>query len=165
MAINELHPLNDAHMKYDLVKRRYILTPDGVFFALNIRMENANMTIKDAERLLDRQSLQIYNFIKQHTANTDAVKWKRYFMAKDDELREVIFEALVGQIEYYFASAGSLIALQTGVSIEKAKVIPLFELRGKRRIAEMSETTLEVSGLLYTGYYNRYRPENEDGTF
>lgn len=146
------YPYDDANLKYDLDSHQYILTYQGVINGLGEDLYQYNMDAQTAAKFLERVSKQVYRYIYQYV-KFSATRWVEYRLAKDESLRDVIYNAILGQVEYYLASAGPLVALQTGLSIEKSKVIPLEELRGNRKIAESTEMILLNSGVLYTGDY------------
>lgn len=146
------YPYNDENLTYDYDAHQYILTYQGVINGLGEDLYQYNMDATTASKFLERISKQVYRYIYQY-AKVSTTRWVEYRLAKEEELREVIYQAIIGQVEYYLASAGPLIALQTGVSIEKSKAIPLEELRGNRKIAESTEMILLNSGILYTGDY------------
>jgi hypothetical protein len=148
----EIYPFNDENLVYDFDSHQYIITYNGVLNGLGEDLYEYNMDVPAAAKFLERISKQVYRFIYQHVKYS-ATRWVEYRLAKEEELRDVVFEAILGQVEYYLASAGPLVAMQTGVSIEKSKVIPLEELRGNRKIAESTEMILLNSGILYTGHY------------
>lgn len=148
----ETYPYDDSNLVYDYDAHQYIITYQGVLNGLGEDLYKYNMDVPTAASFLERISKQIYRYIYQY-AKLSTTRWVEYRLAKEEELRDVIYQAILGQVEYYLASAGPLIAMQTGVSIEKSKVIPLEELRGNRKIAESTEMILLNSGILYTGHY------------
>jgi len=148
MAYNEAYPFSDKNMTWDNTSQMYLLTETGYTNATGLI---ASLKEPALSGLFRRQSRQINNFILEHTSSKGSKQWKRLFIAKYDNFREPLYYALVAQMEYYFASAGSLLALQSGVNIEKGKVIDDKVLRGVRRIAREAELELEAVGLLYTG--------------
>jgi hypothetical protein len=150
--MSQTYPFNDDNLVYDFDSHQYIITYNGVLNGLGEDLYQYNMDVPTAAKFLERISKQVYRFIYQHVKYS-ATRWVEYRLAKEEELRDVIYQAILGQVEYYLASAGPLIAMQTGVSIEKSKVIPLEELRGNRKIAESTEMILLNSGVLYTGHY------------
>lgn len=153
MAILDTLPMSDEEFVWNVKKQRNILTPTGFYNETGINIVQGSITEPIAERLLDRISLQIQNFIFEYTSGKNGMAMKKYLMAKDDEIREALRYANVAQVEYYFASAGALLSQQTGVSIEKSKTIPIERLRGTNRISGEAVSVLEASGILYTGHY------------
>ena len=153
MAILDTLPTSDDEFVWNEKKQRYILTPTGFYNETGIHIVQGTITEPIAERLLDRLSLQIQNFIWEYTSGVNGKIWKQLQMAKDDEIREALRYAQVAQVEYYLSSAGALLSQQTGVSIEKSKTIPIERLRGLNRISGEAISVLEASGLLYTGHY------------
>ena len=145
-------PYNDENLVYDYDAHQYIITYQGVLNGLGEDLYKYNMDVPTAANFLERISKQVYRYIYQYPKQS-AIRWVEYRLAREEELRDIIFQAILGQVEYYLASAGPLIAMQTGVSIEKSKVIPLEELRGNRKIAESTEMILLNSGILYAGHY------------
>jgi hypothetical protein len=159
MAILSTLPSSTLNFIWNEKKQRYILTPTGFFNETGIQIIQGSITAPIADRLLDRLSLQIQNFIFEHTAGTNSKVWKKYSMANDDDFVEANFYAQVAQVEYYLSSAGPLISQQSGVSIEKSKTIPIERLRGTNRISGEAVSALEAIGLLYTGFYPQF-PES-----
>ena len=151
-------PYDDENLVYDYDAHQYVLTYQGVLNGLGEDLYKYNMDVPTAANFLERISKQVYRYIFQYPKQS-ALRWVEYRLAKEEELRDVIFQAIIGQVEYYLASAGPLIAMQTGVSIEKSKVIPLEELRGNRKIAESTEMILLNSGILYAGHYPYFPKE------
>lgn len=148
----ELYPYDDDNLKYDYNAHQYIITYNGVLNGLGEDLHQYNMDVPTTAKFLERISKQIYRYIFQFP-KLSTTRWVEYRLAKEDDMRDVVYEAILGQVEYYLASAGPLVAMQTGISIEKSKAIPLEELRGNRKIAESSEMILLNSGILYTGDY------------
>lgn len=148
----EVYPFNDDNLVYDFDSHQYIITYNGVLNGLGEDLYQYNMDVPTAAKFLERTSKQVYRFIYQYV-KFSATRWVEYRLAKEDELRQVIYEAILGQVEYYLASAGPLVALQTGLSVENTKAIPLEDLRGNRKIAESTEMILLNSGILYSGHY------------
>lgn len=151
-------PYSDDIMEYDINKHQYVLTYNGVLQGLGIDLYQYNIDSENIDFFLKRTSAQIYNYIKIHVRNSSWL-WVEYVMAMDSDLRDVIYEALLGQVEYFVASGGSLVALQHGVSLEKDRFVPLSELRGARKIADSTEMILLNNGLLYTGDYPMFDME------
>jgi hypothetical protein len=156
--MSQVYPYNDDNLVYDLDAHQYIITYNGVLNGLAEDLYQYNMDVPTAAKFLERISKQVYRYIYQY-AKLSTTRWVEYRLAKDEELREIIYQAILGQVEYYLASAGPLVALQTGLSIEKSKAIPLEELRGNRKIAESTEMILLNSGILYTGNYPYFPKE------
>lgn len=156
--MSQVYPYNDDNLVYDFTSHQYIITYNGVLNGLAEDLYQYNMDAPEAAKFLERISKQVYRYIYQY-AKLSTTRWVEYRLAKDEELREVIYQAILGQVEYYLASAGPLVAMQTGISIEKSKAIPLEELRGNRKIAESTEMILLNSGILYTGDYPYFPKE------
>jgi len=165
MAILDTLPASTVNFVWNEKKQRYILTPTGFLNETGMNIVQGSITNAVAERLLDRLSLQIHNFILEHTAGMNAKIWKRYKMANDDEMVEANFYAQVAQVEYYLSSAGPLISQQSGVSIEKSKAIPIERLRGSNRISGEAVSALEAVGLLFTGFYPQFPESLEVGPY
>lgn len=153
MAILDTLPANSDDFKWNTKKQRYILTVGGFLAETGMNLIQGTITAPVADRLLDRLSLQIDNFVLQHATGRNGRQWVKYKMAKDDEVKEALYYAQIAQAEYYLASAGPLLSQQTGVSIEKSKSLLLSDIRGHRRISGEAVPVLEQVGILYVGNY------------
>lgn len=156
-------PYNDNDMKYDLDRHMYILTKDGVEKNTGIDLNVEFDSEKEVEIFLLECSQDVYNFVFSYSL-FQSIKLKKFFIAKDSELREDFKQALVAQARYMYRSSANLLKDMHGINIETNKLIELQNLRGDIGISSTSKSILSRTGLLYTGiiYTNDYE---DDGTW
>lgn len=154
-----VYPYNDANVRYDYTKHRYILTKEGVLQELNVnlderlnvaRSENAS---RAADHALDVISKHVYNFIYSH--NSDKL-YLEYLLAKYAPCRQLIIDVLFQEVEY--ALDNGTFWNYGGVNLTNGQVVDLSALRGQRVVSYDTEMKLYQrlpNGvcLLYQGQY------------
>jgi len=159
------YPLNDENMYWDMGLRFYVLTKDACNDYLGEDLSiyfDGNDT--KYQRFIEEISEDIKEFIYSHTLNQQ-IKYKRYIMAKNGDIRNDILRVLQYQLRYAFRSSANLLKDMHGVNVEKGKNIALNNLRGYVGIAQNAIKVLERIGLLYSGnIYYGFEVE-EDGTY
>lgn len=156
-------PYNDDDMKYDIDLRQYVLTPSGYYKFTGINIADKFDNASELDAFMIEVSTDIYEFIYSYS-NLKEVPYRRYKIAKDDNIREDFKRVLVYQTRYAYRSGGDLLKDQHGVNIEKGKAIDYNAIRGDVTISPQSRSVLNRLGLLFTGYQG-YTTFNEDGTF
>lgn len=156
-------PYNDNDMVYDLDRRFYVLTNNGVKNLLGVNLEELSGDSTKATLVRYRVSQDIITMIRRYSRN-DYFKYKLYQIAKDETTREMIKQILVEQLSYYIESGAGLLKNQHGVSIEKSKALDLASIRGNVLLSAGAEQMLLSSGLLNTGYLYVFNYD-EDGTW
>jgi len=158
-----IFPYNDDNMVYDLDSRQYLLTVSGV---KNLLGENLETLLGDKE-LANFFNLEISDIIYNYTysyARMSQIKYKRWLIAKDEDLRELFKRILVAQTRYAIRSGANLLGDMHGVNIERGKALDINALRGMIEVSSQALKMLTRSGLLYNGhlYFSDFE---EDGTF
>ena len=158
-----ISPYNDDYMVYDLDRQLYLLTDKGVKVLVGEELVELAGNINKAEIVRYEVSQDIYNYISRYSLR-ETDKYKKWLIAKDPELREIIKRVLADQMRYYIRSGAGLLKDMHGIQIEKSRALDLSQIRGKALISPSSETLLLNSGLLYVGrlYYPDY---SDDGTW
>ena len=139
-------PYDDAYMRYDELRQRYILTAQCARDELGIDI-NARVSAKGSvnpqaivNALLDRVSALAYRFIYAHNIDNEA---QRYAIETLPSARRILFEAMKAQLTYVMA-VGDL-----SLSSDKNKRLQYMD----DVAAEMLENPLPELGhsLIYTG--------------
>ncbi|NOQ50476.1 MAG: hypothetical protein GQ557_02265 [Mycoplasmataceae bacterium] len=156
-------PYNDDYLVYDLDSRQFLLTVSGVKDLLGYDLTNDIGTIQEANYFCLECSDIIYGHIYSYS-NLNVIEQKRYSIAKDEDLREIIKRALLAQMRYMVKSGANLLGNMHGVNIERGKALDISKLRGNIIVSDQSHKLLSQSGLLHTGYQYIYDFE-EDGSF
>lgn len=150
-------PLSNETMIYDFNKHRYILTPKCVLDELNenlyerLNTKGSANVENTAQVILDQISMQVYNFIYNHTAQR---LYLQKVLAKSPTARETIKEAMKQQVLYFLINGQ--IDKYAGVDLRRGTVIPLSELRGERSIDAQTISIL-LQPLPETGVSVLYR--------
>lgn len=158
-----IFPYNDDDMKYDIDLRQYVLTPSGYYKFTRQNIMDEFDSPDDVEAFLIESSTDVYEYIYSYTRLND-VKYKRYVIAKREDIREDFKRALVYQTRYALRSGGDLLKDQHGINIERGKGIELSMIRGDVTIAPQTRSVLARMGLLFSGYHG-YVTFDEDGSF
>ncbi len=135
-------PYNDEYMIFDKFSHRYVLTEKDAFdnLAINLSERIPNENVR--KRVLRNISIEIYNYIHSHnTAN----EWQDFIIAKTENGRNIIKEAMEEQLIYFLTVGDPTRTLDAehrkmGID-EKAKAILL------TTIPEIGTT------ILYTGKF------------
>lgn len=157
-------PYNDEYANYDINKRRYILTENGLKNLSGVNINDYVDSTQEKEMYLDEFSLDVYDYIYEYTL-APCVKYKRFLFAKSQTYRDILIEAMALHARGSLRSGLFLLKDQHGVNLEKGKVIDLKNLRGDVTLAGSAIRALKRDrNLLYTGnipfvgYY-------DDGTY
>ena len=97
------YPLTDDLMKYDKIRHRYVLTRRGVELTTGINLEKqVNTAIGQASNMADFYlrmiSDKIYNFIYSKSDNKELLE---YVMAKSQTSRQMLFDAMIAQKNFF----------------------------------------------------------------
>ena len=107
-------PYDDAYMRYDELRQRYILTAQCARDELGIDI-NARVSAKGSANpqaivnaLLDRVSALTYRFIYAHNMDTEA---QRYAIETLPSARRILFEAMKAQLTYVMSVGDMTLSL------------------------------------------------------
>lgn len=144
-------PKNDSSMEYNFDRHMYILTTGYVANELNIDLikelkANGLARSKKPERFLLEVSADIYKCIYDH-CRADMKDWVEYMLAKREDWRGVIKNALEYQVEYVLTNGR--LANFSGKNLYKNTSL---DLKGSY-ISEYAKNELANNGLLYGGFY------------
>lgn len=157
-------PYNDDNAYYDIDKRRYILTSNGLKSLVGVDIEQYVDSPSEVEYYLDEFSLDVYDYIYMNSM-VSTVPLKRFLLAKEPSYRTLIIEAMALNARGGLRSGSFLLKDQHGVNIEKGKVIDLKYLRGEVAISGSCLRSLERDkNLLYTGTFS-LNSFYDDGTY
>jgi len=157
-------PYNDSDLNYSLSLRQYVPTSSGVLNYTGLNVTEGFDTPQQVESFLIECSDDVYNYIYA-TSAPRTIEYKRYQIAKDDDIREDFKRALMYQVRYAFRSGAHLVKDQHGINIERSKYTPINVLRNDIGIAKATKDTLLRIGLLYTGFLYINVDEDDEGTF
>ena len=158
------YPLSDEFCYYDLIRRQYVLTSTGLLNYTGLKISDFVDEPELENIFLEEFSDDVYDYIYEHT-RIDMIKFKRWFIAKNSDIRNEFIKALAVHARDSLRSNLFLLKSQHGVNIEKGKAIPLKDIRGARTISYSAERILSRLGLLNTGYMYTFSDYDEDGTF
>ena len=153
-------PTNTSAMKYNSVHHKYVLDMEYLKKTYEIDFVKKEGSATKAYNKLLQISTRIYNYIYNHKQRSK--RFWEWYLAFNDDVREVIQEALVQQALFENESNVSLLQHQVGVNLLNGIVISEKELKGSRGIALEAENTLrnyKDGMLLYTGK-QIYLPED-----
>lgn len=157
-------PYNDENARYDIDKRRYILTKTGLKNLVGVDIGLYVDSPQEEQIYLDEFSLDVYDFIYENTLSR-LVKYKRFMLAKEEEYRKLILDIMALHARGSLRSGSFLLKDQHGVNIEKGKAIGLDNIRGEVTISGSAVRAMRRDkNLLYTGNFhiiNFY----DDGTY
>lgn len=160
-------PFEDNDMFYDANLRQYVLKKN---YALNNIYLDEHIEVelrsnKRFERLLYEVSDDIYRYIYRYTLK-QSIPFKRFLLAKREDIRDVLKRAMLYQLRYYIRSGGGLLKDMPGVDLERSRVIDLDRLRGEGAIASQTIDILhEIPEILFSGRLQHFDKSFEDGTY
>ena len=139
-------PYDDEYMTYDYLLHRYVLTDKAV---LDILGENLNVILVNAEPVtktafLKKVSNTVYEYILSASQSPDYIE---YLMAKDGNLREMIRDMLISQVEYMLANGS--VDSYSGINMAKGQYIDLDKIRNGRQVSLSVE---QKSNAILPGY-------------
>lgn len=140
-------PINDTKMTYDYENHRYILNPNYVKTKFKI---DGNIS----DELLDDVSDNVYLFIYSHKTGQEDYDKMEYELARNHNLREWLFDALVRQFQYAYTTNGDTVSLQHGVDLSNNKTLTIKELRNELFIAYKAYMVLYIHGFLKSSFEN-----------
>lgn len=124
---------NDENMTYDLTMHKYVLTETAIFNELG---ENLNTVFADSPDVPTKTAFlkdvtrQFYGYVYSHSQSQAYIE---YILAMDENLRSLIFDALIAQAAYMLN--GGNVAKFSGINLAKMQWIDLDKLRGDARVA------------------------------
>ena len=161
-------PFDDQDMFYDKDLRQYVLKENYVLnnLYLDEHIETELRSNKRFKRLLVEVSDDIYRYIYRYTFKNQ-ISYKRFLLAKRDDIRKVLKRAMLFQTRYYLRSGGGLLKDMPGVDLERSRLIGLDRLRGEGSIASQAIDILsEIPDILYSGViYFAETGQIDDGTY
>ena len=153
-----LAPISDNKMTYDFEKHMYILNKDFIRSRYKVDGEITDELLFDVS---DNVYLFIYSF-KTGKLNYDKME---YELAKNSELREWLYEALLRQFQYANTTNGDLIQLQHGIDLSNEKSLDIKQLRNELFISYKTYLILYIHGFLESNFvdntfdYTNYRSD------
>lgn len=145
-------PFSDDYMTYDYNMHRYVLTDKAVLDLLgenlNIILNNPSPETKNA--LLKKISNTVYNYILTASMSPDYIE---YILAMDVDLRPMIQDMLVSQVEYTLTNGA--VENFSGVNISKGSYIELDKIRNGQQVS-MTVVQLANNMLPKYGHSLRY---------
>ena len=145
--------ISNELMTYDMELHQYVLTSDAAMKYLGIDINSVYASQQVANAELIKQSMQVYDWMYSQLL-PGAKANVEFLIATGDVYRDVIFKALLGQLEYAIESRGNEVPLQHGVLLSKGTVIPVEQLRGEVQVSLKTVQAITNAGLLYNGRYN-----------
>lgn len=141
-------PTNNEVMTYNTERHLYVLNHAYLKSTYEIDFVDTTGSETKAKNLCLQISVRVYNYIYNHKLKTK--KYWEYFMAFNEEVRDVIQTALIEQALYEYASNASQLQNQIGINLLNGIKINLNDLRGERGIALETVNTLRTweNGLL-----------------
>lgn len=166
-------PYSDEIMQYDYLTHNYYITPKGVFTLLGINLntrledfdgDNDNTT--QALRFCKKSARGVYSFIRSNCWSYSVIE---RIMALDTDLRQMIQQMLLSQIEYDLEN--DYLSLYNGIDIAKGRAMRIEDLRGDlvvtKEVADLSRQILPKYGFclccrknLGTVHFSAYKKEN-----
>ena len=153
-----LAPISDNKMTYDFEKHMYILNKDFIRSRYEVDGKITDELLFDVS---DNVYLFIYSF-KTGKQNYDKME---YELAKNSELREWLYEALLRQFQYAFTTNGDTIQLQHGIDLSNEKSLDIKQLRNELFISYKTYLILYIHGFLESNFvdntfdYTNYRSD------
>jgi hypothetical protein len=151
-------------MKYSTSLRQYVITESGVLHFTGLNITEGFDSPREIEAFLIECSDDVYNYVYS-LSTPRTIEFKRYQIAKDDDVREEFKRALIYQVRYAYRSGAHLVKDQHGVNIERSKFTPINVLRNDIGIAKATKDVLLRTGLLYTGYLYINIDADDEGTY
>jgi hypothetical protein len=160
-------PFDDNDMFYDKGIRQYVLKKNyalnNIYLEEHIEVELRSN--KRFERLLYEVSDDVYRYIYRYTLK-QSIPFKRYLLAKREDIRDVLKRAMLYQLRYYIRSGGGLLKDMPGVDLERSRVIDLDRLRGEAAMATHTIDILhEIPEILFNGRLYHFDDIFEDGSY
>ncbi len=153
-------PTDTSAMKYNTTHHKYVLDIEWLKTNYEIDFVDKEGSITKAKNKLLQISTRIYNYIYNHKQRSK--RFWEWYLAFNEDVREVIQEALVQQCIFENESNASLLQHQIGINLLNGIKISENDLKGTRGIALEAENTLrnyKDGMLLYTGK-QIYLPED-----
>lgn len=153
-------PTDTKAMKYNPTHHKYILDIEWLKENYEIDFVDKEGSSTKAKNKLLQISTRIYNYIYNHKQRSK--RFWEWYLAFNEDVREVIQEALVQQCIFESESNVSLLQHQIGINLLNGIKISENDLKGSRGIALEAENTLrnyKDGMLLYTGK-QIYLPED-----
>jgi len=153
-------PTNTTAMKYNSTHHKYIIDVEYLRKTYNIDFVSKLGSLTKANNRMLQISTRIYNFIYNHKQRSK--RFWEWYLAFNEEVREVIQETLIQQCLFDYESDVSSLQNMVGINFLNGVKISEVDLKGSRGIALEAENTLrnyKDGMLLYTGK-QIYLPED-----
>lgn len=153
-------PTNTNAMKYNPIHHKYILDVEYMRTTYEIDFVKTEGSLTKAKNRMLQISTRIYNYVYNHKQRSK--RFWEWYLAFNEDVREVIQEALVQQAIFESESNVHLLQHQIGINVLNGIKISEVDLKGSRGIALEAENTLrnyKDGMLLYTGK-QIYLPED-----
>lgn len=153
-------PTNTNAMKYNSIHHKYILDVEYMRTTYEIDFVKTEGSLTKAKNRMLQISTRIYNYVYNHKQRSK--RFWEWYLAFNEDVREVIQEALVQQAIFESESNVHLLQHQIGINVLNGIKISEVDLKGSRGIALEAENTLrnyKDGMLLYTGK-QIYLPED-----
>jgi len=151
-------PYNDDKLIYDIGLHAYLLNPN---YVTNTFLEFNDSDTEWKQKQYDLTT-SVYSFIRAFKSGRESQDHLEYELACNEELRDIIAQALLFQYQYASTTEGDTLQLQTGISLGDDKNTPTESIRGELMISMKGYKLLYQSGLLESTYrtpfdYSLYR--------
>jgi hypothetical protein len=144
-------PRTDDKMKYILEEHRYELLQDHVEKELGYQLDlEFNNVARELRYISKRLISWMYARVKQDYWSKRITEYK---IAKTEEGREAIYEAMMSLVEYGVSSMGYRMGDYTGYDIETNNQVETNKIRGKIELSSQALDNIIGSGLFFKGSY------------
>lgn len=153
-------PTDTSAMKYNKAYHLYVLDTQYLNKTYGIDFVNKYGSLTKANNKLLQISLRIYNYIYNHKQRSK--RFWEWYLAFNDEVRDVIQRALIQQVIFEDESSVSLLQHQIGINFLNGVKISEVDLKGSRGIALEAENILRnyKDGMLLYGGKQIYLPDD-----
>lgn len=145
-------PTDTSAMKYNRVYHKYILNAEYLAKTYEIDFIEKYGSKTKAQNKLLQISMRIYNYIYNHKQRSK--RFWEWYLAFNEEVRDVIQQALIQQVIFEDESNVSMLQHQIGINLLNGIKISENDLKGSRGIALEAENILrnyKDGMLLYAG--------------
>lgn len=144
-------------MTYDKTSHRWVLEVEDTR-EISESVESEYGGKQNAERELKKQSRTLYLYIYNRipSSNKDFIE---YNLAKCDELKNPLKEALLAQLEYDLKAGGNDVDKQAGINFGTGSIIPRVSQKERQVAIEAIEILENASGsinIFFPADYNQY---------
>lgn len=153
-------PTDTNAMKYNRVYHKYILNVEYLRNTYEIDFIDKYGSKTKAQNKLLQISMRIYNYIYNHKQRSK--RFWEWYLAFNEEVRDVIQQALIQQVIFEDESNVSMLQHQIGINLLNGIKISENDLKGSRGIALEAENILRnyKDGMLLYGGKQIYLPDD-----